>query len=153
MVIVIESGMSTLNDNDIRVLLVDDEKDFTDALSRRLSRQGLDVAVAGNAEEAFVHLQDNPVDVILLDVNMPGMDGLQALKVFKNNFSGMEIIMLTGRADVSDAVQSMHVGAFDFLIKPAPFQLVLCKVRDAAMSARLGVPPSASQCNMETSSS
>ena len=125
-------------ENEIRVLLVDDEKEFTSTLSKRLERRGLSVSVASEATEAFACLDNASFDVVVLDVKMPDVDGLQALKSFKNHFPGVEVILLTGHADMSDAVKSMHSGAFDFLVKPTPFELLLCKIRDAAELSRLG---------------
>lgn len=139
--------MNTRLDDDIRVLLVDDEVDFTATLAKRLRRQGLVAMEAHSATAGFAVLEDTPVDVVLLDVHMPEIDGIQALKAIKTNFPAVEVILLTGRADVRDAVSSMYSGAFDFIVKPAPFELVLCKVKDAAMTARLGTSAHGFQCH------
>lgn len=134
-------------DNDIHVLLVDDEVDFTATLSKRLHRQGIQVSCAANAEEGFSSLEQAPVDVVLLDLNMPGIDGMQALKTIKLNFPAVEVIILTGRAQVGAAVEAMYAGAFDFLVKPIPLDLVLCKIRDAALAARIGPGAVTNSCH------
>lgn len=139
-------SMKTLTDADIRVLLIDDEVEFTATLAKRLRRQGMVAFEADSAEMGFAALEESPFDVVLLDVHMPQLDGLQALKVIKTNFPQVEVILLTGRADVRDAVTSMYAGAFDFMVKPAPFELVLCKIRDAATTARLGAGAPRAQC-------
>lgn len=136
----------------ISVLLVDDEADFTTALAKRLVRRGFDVRSASEAEEAFAMLERAPADVVVLDVKMPGLNGLQALKTMKQNFPGVEVILLTGHAAMNDAIESMYAGAFDFLVKPAPLELLVCKIQDAAMTGRLGTSgrvPGATHCKMD----
>ena len=121
----------------IKVLLVDDEENFTATLSKRLVRRGFEVRVAYDAFEAGALMEDEPVEVVVLDMKMPGIDGLQALKRIKNNFPGVEVILLTGHAVMGDAIESMYSGAFDFLLKPASLELLVCKIQDAAMTRRL----------------
>lgn len=125
-------------ENSIQVLLVDDETDFTSALAKRLERRGFVISTAADASEAFASLEKSPVDVVVLDVKMPGMDGLQTLKAIKANFPGVEVILLTGHAGMTDAIESMYSGAFDFLIKPASLELLVCKIQDAALSSKIG---------------
>ena len=129
--------MEKLLKEDIRVMLVDDEEAFIDTMSKRLERQGFNVSQAEDASQAIAKLEADPVDVVILDINMPGMDGIQCLKHIKANFHGVEVIMLTGRPDVNSAVESMHSGAFDFQVKPASFELLMTKIQDAAVAARL----------------
>lgn len=139
-------------ENQIRVLLVDDEKDFTSALSKRLVHRGFDVLIAPDASEGFTILEQHSIDVVILDVKMPGLDGLQALKAIKSNFHGVEVILLTGHAVMSDAIESMYSGAFDFLIKPAPLDLLVCKIQDAALSGKIGDiggVPGATHCKID----
>lgn len=120
----------------IRVLLVDDEEGFTSALSKRLERRGFVVSVAAGAAAGFAHLENTSCDVVVLDVKMPGVNGMQALKTFKSHFHGVEVILLTGHADITDAMDSMRSGAYDFLLKPTPFEVLQGRIRDAAAVGR-----------------
>ena len=122
----------------IRLLLVDDEQDFTSALKRRLSRRGLDVAVADSGEAGLERLAEFSADVVVLDVRMPGMDGLSVLARIKEQWPSVEVVMLTGHASMEVAIRGMELGAFDYLMKPVDFQDLLYKVEDAAQRKRLG---------------
>lgn len=121
----------------IRLLLVDDEEDFTSALRRRLSRRGLDVAVADSGEDCLAYLSENEMDVVVLDVRMPGMDGLSVLHRIKEDWPSVEVVMLTGHASMEVAIRGMELGAFDYMMKPVDFQELLYKVEDAAARKRL----------------
>ncbi|XPV75891.1 MAG: response regulator [Desulfovibrio sp.] len=121
----------------VRVMLVDDEVGFTSTLSKRMRRQGLMVETASGGEEALGVLSTEPVDVVVLDMKMPGMDGIQTLKSIRQHHEDVEVILLTGHADIADAVESMTLGAFDFLVKPANTELLMCRIRDAAAGAQL----------------
>ena len=123
--------------DEIRVMLVDDESGFTSTLSKRLNRKGLDVHTADSGMDALSALHDEHYDVVVLDMKMPGMDGMQTLKAIKKEHPKIEVILLTGHADIRDAVDSMDEGAFDFLTKPANADLLYCRIRDAAKSAAL----------------
>lgn len=121
----------------ILLLLVDDEQDFTSALGRRLSKRGIVVEVANSGEAGLDKLAQAPVDVVLLDVRMPGMDGLSVLHKIKEQWPLTEVIMLTGHASLEVAIRGMELGAFDYLMKPVEFQELLYKVEDAASRKRL----------------
>ncbi|MGC8493716.1 MAG: response regulator [Syntrophobacteraceae bacterium] len=116
---------------EIRVLLVDDEKEFLDVLVKRLMKRKLDVTGVGSGSEALLALQERDVDVVILDVKMAGMDGLQTLKEIKRNHPLVEVIMLTGHANMDAAIEGMEAGAFDYLTKPADIDDLLYKVQDA----------------------
>lgn len=113
------------------VLIVDDERDYIDTLAKRLKRRGLEITGIENGEEALVWLSDNPVDVVLLDVRMRGMDGIQVLREIKRKFPLIEVIMLTGHASTEVAIEGMELGAFDYLMKPVDFDELLYKIQDA----------------------
>ncbi len=104
---------------DIRVLLVDDEQELIDVLSARLRTRGFDVDTAMSGDEALRKLKDKDYDVVILDVFMPGKDGIQTLKEMKALKPLTEVIMLSGNATLETAIEGMQYGAFDFLVKPA----------------------------------
>ncbi len=115
----------------LNLLLVDDEKDFRTILSKRLGKRGLSPAEAGSGEECLAILEEQPVDVIVLDVKMPGMNGIEVLDIIKNKYPDIEVILLTGHEATSDGVEGMKAGAFDYLTKPVEFEHLLNKIRQA----------------------
>jgi len=117
--------------DEMKVLLVDDEKDFIEVLTKRLRRRKLDLYVAHSGEEALQVVHGHPIDVVVLDMRMPGMDGLQTLREIKLHHPAIEVIMLTGHANVDAAVEGMELGAFDYLMKPVDFDELLYKIQDA----------------------
>lgn len=115
----------------VRVLLVDDEESYVDTLKKRLSRRGLVVLTANSGEAALAMLAEHPMDVVLLDVKMPGMDGMETLTRIKEAHPRVEVIMLTGHANVDVAIRGMEQGAFDYLMKPAEMDDLYYKIQDA----------------------
>ena len=113
------------------VLLVDDEVPFVETMSKRLSKRQLMVLPAYTGREALEKLGKNAVDVVILDVKMPGMDGIQTLRQIKQTFPLVEVIMLTGHATIETAVEGMRLGAFDYLMKPCEIEELLAKVGEA----------------------
>ncbi|MCF8077963.1 MAG: response regulator [Desulfobacterales bacterium] len=116
---------------DFRVLLVDDETDFLETLVKRLAKRNLDVAGVESGESALAALQATPVDVVVLDVRLPGIDGVETLRRIKQTSPLIEVILLTGHANMEVAVQGMELGAFDYLIKPVDIDDLLYKMQDA----------------------
>jgi DNA-binding NtrC family response regulator len=116
---------------DISVLLVDDEPAFLDTLSKRLALRRLQVATAGSAKEALAALGQQPVDVVVLDVKMPGMDGIATTRAIKDAHPLVEVILLTGHANLEASVEGMAMGAFDYLIKPVNIDELVYKIEDA----------------------
>jgi DNA-binding NtrC family response regulator len=115
-----------------KVLLVDDEVAFTDTLSKRLNKRGLNVMTAASGSEALGILQsDSSIDVVILDVKMPAMDGIEALKEIKRIKPLVEVIMLTGHATVDSAIDGMKLGALDYLMKPCDTEVLMGKVQEA----------------------
>ena len=102
----------------INVLLVDDEKDFVEFLAERLQLKDFNVTIAFNGDEAIKLVEENEFDVIVLDVQMPGKNGVETLKEVKKIEQLSQVIMLTGHATVKTAIQGMKNGAFDYLMKP-----------------------------------
>jgi DNA-binding NtrC family response regulator len=117
--------------NEFKVMLVDDEKDFLDTLCKRLTKRKLDVTSANSGREAIAKIQEFPVDVVVLDVRMPGMNGIETLKEIKKIKPSVEVIMLTAHADVQVAIEGMELGAFDYLMKPMEIDDLLYKLQDA----------------------
>ena len=112
----------------IRVLLVDDEEEFVETLAQRLEVRDLDVATALSGAEALEQLEGREIDVVVLDLQMPGVDGIQVLRTIKERKPLIEVIMLTGHATVETAIEGMKLGAFDFLIKPTETEELLEKI-------------------------
>lgn len=112
-------------------MLVDDEKDFVEMLSLRLKENEENVIAAYNGQECMDILEKTPVDVIILDVKMPGMDGIETLKQIKKRHPLVEVILLTGHGTIQSAVEGMKLGAFDFLLKPADFKELTEKLNNA----------------------
>jgi DNA-binding NtrC family response regulator len=117
--------------DDFKVLLVDDETEYLNTLIQRMQKRNLDVTGVGSAEEALKWLEQNAVDVVVLDVRMPGMDGIEALRDIKGMYPLVEVIMLTGHASVEVAIEGMELGAFDYLMKPMALDDLLYKIQDA----------------------
>ena len=113
------------------VLLVDDEADFSQTLAKRLRRRGLQVVVAGNGHDGLAALDRAPADVVLLDVRMPGLDGIETLREMKKRHPLTEVIMLTGHASVESGLQGMALGAYDYVMKPADLDELVEKLRKA----------------------
>ncbi len=114
-----------------RVLLVDDEKDFVEMLSLRLKEMGEKVTLAYNGQECLEILEKENIDVVILDIKMPGMDGIETLTEIKKRFPIVEVIMLTGHGTTETAVEGMKLGAFDYLMKPADFDDLTVKMEGA----------------------
>lgn len=113
------------------VLLVDDEPEFLETLVKRLKKRKLTVYGVKSGEEALQWLTKEPVDVVVLDVKMPGMDGIEALRQIKQSHPLVEVIMLTGHASMEVAIEGMELGAFDYLMKPMDIDELLYKLQDA----------------------
>jgi DNA-binding NtrC family response regulator len=116
----------------ISLLLVDDEPAYLDTLSKRLRKRGFDISTAQNADDALRRLGDAAVDVVLLDVKMPGMDGLEALGLIKQTHPLVEVILHTGHASLEASVQGLELGAFDYVLKPAELEELVHRIEDAA---------------------
>ena len=114
-----------------RILLVDDEDAFRISLGKRLATRNLGVLQAANGEECLAVLDKEPVDVVILDVKMPGMDGIETLHHIKKRHASTEVIMLTGHATTQDGIEGIRSGAFDFLTKPVEFEHLLGKISQA----------------------
>ncbi len=114
-----------------RILIVDDEEKFADYLNKRLVNRGFDVSVAFSGEEAIEKIKEANFDVVILDVLMPGIDGIEALRAIKNLKPLTEVIMLTGHASVESGVEGMKLGAYDYLMKPCDTDELVSKINKA----------------------
>ena len=114
------------------VMLVDDEVPFVETMTKRLAKRDLTVISAHGGPEALTKLdKEDHVDVVVLDVKMPGMDGIEALKEIKKAHPLTEVIMLTGHATIETGIEGMKLGAFDYLMKPCDIDMLLLKVQEA----------------------
>jgi len=118
--------------SDCKVLLVDDEVDFVDILADRLEARGLRVLKANSGREALAVAEDKVLDAIVLDMAMPGMDGLETLEGLLKINPDLQVILLTGRATLEQAATAIRIGALDLLEKPADIDTLVSKIEMAA---------------------
>jgi len=116
---------------DLKLLLVDDEIEFLEPMKARMCRRGMDCCVAQSGEEALRSLASGAFDCAVVDVKMPGMDGLELLRRIKRDHPQTAVILLTGHASVELGVQGMELGAFEYLLKPLELDELLDTVRRA----------------------
>ena len=119
------------------VLLVDDEVEFVETFGERLTMRNLEISKAFSGKEALKVLEKNKtVEVVILDVKMPEMDGIEALTQIKKKFPLVEVIMLSGHSTVESAIEGMKKGAFDYLMKPCDMDQIIAKVSEAVAQKR-----------------
>jgi DNA-binding NtrC family response regulator len=114
-----------------RILLVDDEEQFVQALSERLTLRGYDVTTSLSGEDALEKLKHYNYEVVILDIAMPGLDGVTTLREIKKFKPLTEVIMLTGHATVETAIEGMKLGAADYLVKPCDTEELMAKINKA----------------------
>jgi DNA-binding NtrC family response regulator len=114
-----------------KVLLVDDEAEFVETLAERMRARGMEVATSTSAENAVTMAGDQDFDVIVLDLRMPGMDGIEALRELKKRRPELQVILLTGHATLATGIEAMKLGATDFLEKPADVATLTEKIKKA----------------------
>ena len=119
----------------IRLLVVDDEPDFKEVMLKHLSRRGIRLSVAECCLDALDELDTAPADVVIMDMHMPGENGIQCLRKVKERWPLTEVIILTGHASVQSGIEGMQSGAFDYCIKPIDVRELLEKVELAAQKA------------------
>ena len=119
------------------IMLVDDEVPFVETMVKRLKKRNIETITAFSGEEGLEKLKANQnLDVIVLDVKMPGKDGLETLKEIKTVSALIEVIMLTGHATVESGIKGMKLGAYDFLMKPCEIEELVSKVKEATKKKR-----------------
>jgi DNA-binding NtrC family response regulator len=115
----------------ISVLLVDDEEGFVQTLAKRLTLRRFNVYAATDAARAFATLDQYRIDVVVLDVKMPDLDGIEATRTIKSTYPLVEVILLTGHANMEASLEGMRMGAFDYLLKPVKIDDLVYKIEDA----------------------
>ena len=120
----------------VRVLVVDDEQDFLDSIVKRLELRGIEVDGVGTGAAALELLTSKQVDVVVLDIKMPGMDGIEVLRQIRVSHPGVEVIVLTGHASQEFRELGRELEAFDYLIKPVRLDTLLDRIQAACQ--RLG---------------
>jgi DNA-binding response OmpR family regulator len=116
----------------IRVLVVDDETDFLEALVTRLELRGMEVCGVASGEQALETLAERSFDVVVLDIKMPGMDGIDVLRAIRREHAGTAVLVLTGHASQELSEEGRSLGAFDYLIKPVKIEKILERIAAAA---------------------
>lgn len=124
----------------IHLLLVDDEADFLNAYARRFARRNVETTLAASGQEAIDRVRESSFDVVVLDVMMPEMNGLETLRRLKAVEPDLPVIILTGHADSRVLIEGMDMGAFDFLLKPVGTDELYFKVLDAVRARHRGQP-------------
>jgi DNA-binding NtrC family response regulator len=114
-----------------KVLLIDDETDFLEIMSERMKAREIDVTTASSAKEALKQVEHESYDAIILDLQMPEIDGLETLKILKSKNPDLQIILLTGHATVEKGVEAMKLGAMDLMEKPADLKVLTEKIKKA----------------------
>ncbi|MBA2881996.1 DNA-binding response OmpR family regulator [Desulfosalsimonas propionicica] len=115
----------------IKVLLVDDEEEFVTTLAERLEMRGFDPSIATSGDQALSMVQDKAFDLIVLDLMMPGIGGLEVMKQIKSANPDMPIILLTGQGSTKEGMEGMNQGAFDFLMKPLDIEELISQIHEA----------------------
>jgi two-component system OmpR family response regulator len=121
----------------LRVLVVDDEADFLETIVMRLRRRKIDASGVDSGIKALEIVENERFDVVVLDVLMPGLDGIETLKLLKKKKPFIEVIILTGHGSVESGLQGMQFGAFDYIMKPADLDELLEKIQQAYERKRI----------------
>jgi DNA-binding response OmpR family regulator len=128
----------------IRVLVVDDEIDFATALTARLQRRGFAASAAGSGADAIRAAGERVIDVVLLDLKMPGMDGMATLRELRRVDPRLRVIVLTGHGTVASGIEGMQTGADDYLQKPADIETLCTAIVAVAERTRGALGPEVS---------
>jgi len=116
---------------DARILLVDDEVVFANNMSKLLTRRGYQVKAVNSGDEALRALMDNPFDVMVLDLKMPGMDGIATMQEMRKLGLFTEVLILTGHGSIDTALEAIQLGAYDYVTKPVEIAELLSKIEAA----------------------
>jgi len=115
---------------DWKILLVDDEAEFVSTVAERLRIRNIDVQVATDGEEALASIEVRPPHLVVLDVMMPGMSGLEVLQNIKENHPEIHVILLTGRGSTREGIDGMRLGACDYMVKPVQIEELIKKMSE-----------------------
>ncbi|WP_461209129.1 response regulator [Desulfocurvus sp. DL9XJH121] len=132
------SDPGTSSTSGTHVIIVDDEAAFAAALSKRLSKRGFSVQSAPGGEACLELLAQGPAHVVVLDLRMPGMDGLETLSCIRERHPGTRTILLTGHGSVESATEGTRLGAFDFFMKPVDLDELSARIEEAAAASNPG---------------
>jgi len=116
---------------DARILLVDDEAVFANNMSKLLTRRGYQVTAVNSGDEALRALMDTPFDVMVLDLKMPGMDGIATMHEMKKLGLFTEVLILTGHGSIDTALEAIQIGAYDYVTKPCEIAELVSKIEAA----------------------
>jgi len=116
---------------DARILLVDDETVFANNMSKLLTRRGYQVTAVNSGDEALRALMDTPFDVMVLDLKMPGMDGIATMHEMKKLGLFTEVLILTGHGSIDTALEAIQIGAYDYVTKPCEIAELVSKIEAA----------------------
>lgn len=117
--------------DEIDVLVVDDEEDFASALTARLTLKGFNARAVTSGEEALPAIVNSPPQVVVLDLKMPDLGGLEVLEGIKSFSQDIEVIILTGHGSVASGIEGMDRGAFDYIMKPVDLNGIITKINEA----------------------
>ena len=116
---------------DLKALLVDDEEEFVTTLAERLQMRGIEAQAVTDGEEALSLIEKAPPQVVILDVMMPGLGGLEVLEQIRRRNPAVKVILLTGRGSTKEGIEGMHLGAFDYMMKPVQIEELIAKMKEA----------------------
>ena len=121
---------------DYRILLVDDEDEFVDTLAERLQLRGYHAETVEDGEKALRIMEENCPDLVVLDLKMPGLGGMEVLREIKKQGYKIPVILLTGHGSTKEGIEGMKLGAYDYLIKPIDIDELIEKMNEAMTSVR-----------------
>jgi len=120
--------------DDYRVLIVDDEEELVTTIAERLQIRGIQAEIATDGETALKMIEENPPQVVVLDVMMPGIGGIEILKRMKLQNLQIPVILLTGYGSTEQGMEGMREGAFDYLMKPCDLNILISKIQEAVQN-------------------
>jgi DNA-binding NtrC family response regulator len=116
---------------EFKVLMVDDEEDFVQTLAERMKMRDLTPELALSGEQALERVEDDVPDVMVLDLKMPGIDGMEVLRRVRKAYPQVQVVILTGHGSEKDEAEARRLGAFDYLQKPVEMDKLIKTLRDA----------------------
>jgi DNA-binding NtrC family response regulator len=128
--------MKAQENENIRVLIADDEIDFVETLGTRLKLRGFEVSTVHSGIEAIKAVEQDPPDVLVLDLKMPDLNGLEVLTKVKENFPALEVVILTGHGSFEAGKEGMQQGAFDYIMKPVDLNHLIGKIEEAYLKGK-----------------
>ena len=124
-------NMTPIDRNNLKVLIADDEVEFASTIVTRLKLRNFVATMANSGKAALAAIAEETPDVLLLDLKMPDLDGLEVLASLKENYPGLAVIILTGHGSFEAGRQGMELGAYDYIMKPVDLNLLIGKIEDA----------------------